>query len=343
MQKVLALLVQGKEIPPDVMRDTIHLMMSGEADPVQVGGFLSALSLKGETVGEVTAAVKAMQELALPVSLAGDEVMVDPVGTGGDGASLFNVSTASAIVAAAGGVKIAKHGNVAASSASGSADVLREAGVDVALSPEQVKACVENTGFGFMFAQAYHQAVRHVVHVRRALGHRTLFNVLGPLSNPAGVRHQVLGVFSRDWLRPMAEVARELGRKRVLVVHSRNGLDEFSVTHINDVAELKENGEVIEYALDPRELGLHHDSHDSLKVGNARESLALIEEIMKKQTPEAGFDMLSLNAAAIFYVAGVVADLQDGVLLAKSIMKDGRAWAKMQEVIRFSRSLQVSR
>lgn len=342
MQKVLALLVQGREIPPDMMREAVHLMMGGSADPVQVGAFLSAMTLKGETVSEVTAAVRAMGELAVSVPLAGDDVMVDPVGTGGDGASLFNVSTASAMVAAAGGVKIAKHGNIAASSASGSADVLREAGVELALSPEQVRACVENTGFGFMFAQAYHQAMRHVVPVRRALGHRTLFNVMGPLSNPAGVKHQVLGVFSRDWLRPMAEVARELGRKRVLAVHSRNGLDEFSVTHVNDVVELKENGDVAEYQLDPRDLGLHHHSHEALKVGNARESLALIEEIMKKQTPEVGFDMLSLNAAAIFYVAGAAADLREGVLLAQSVIKDGRAWAKLQEVAAFTRSLQVS-
>lgn len=342
MQKVLALLVQGKEIPAEMMHDTVYSMMSGEADPVQVGAFLSALTLKGETVSEVTAAVKAMRELALSVPIAGDDVLVDPVGTGGDGAGLFNVSTASAFVAAAGGVKIAKHGNIAASSASGSADVLREVGMELALSPEQVKACVEKTGFGFMFAQAYHQAMRHVVPVRRALGHRTLFNVMGPLSNPAGVKHQVLGVFSRDWLRPMAEVARSLGSKRVLVVHSRNGLDEFSVTHVNDVAELKENGEVVEYQVDPQTFGLHHHSHEALKVADARESLMLIEEIMKKQTPEVGFDMLSLNAAAILYVAGVAADLQEGVSLAKSIIQDGRAWAKMQEVVAFTRSLQVN-
>lgn len=342
MQKVLALLVQGREIPADLMHEAVHLMMSGEADPVQVGAFLSALTLKGETVAEVTAAVRAMRELALAVPLAGDGVWVDPVGTGGDGASLFNVSTASAFVAAAGGVKIAKHGNIAASSASGSADVLREMGMALHLSPDQVKACVEKTGFGFMFAQAYHQAMRHVVPVRRALGHRTLFNVMGPLSNPAGVKHQVLGVFSRDWLRPMAEVARALGSQRILVVHSRNGLDEFSVTHVNDVAELNANGEVVEYQIDPRDLGLQHHSHEALKVGNARESLALIEEIMKKQTPEVGFDMLSLNAAAILYVAGVAADMQEGVSLAKSIIQDGRAWAKMQEVVAFTRSLQAN-
>ena len=342
MQKVLALLVQGQEIPAEMMQETVRLMMSGEAEAAQIGAFLSALTLKGETVAEVTAAVKAMRELALTVPLQEGEIWVDPVGTGGDGASLFNVSTASAMVAAAGGVKIAKHGNIAASSASGSADVLREAGMELALAPEKVKACVEQTGFGFMFAQAYHQAMRHVVPVRRALGHRTLFNVMGPLSNPAGVKHQVLGVFSRDWLRPMVEVSKALGSKRVIAVHSRNGLDEFSVTHINDVVELKENGEVVEYSVDPRELGIFHHSHEALKVKNAKESLALIAEIMKKQTPEVGFDMLSLNAAAIFCVAGMAADLKEGLLLSKSIIEEGRAWAKMQEVIAFTRSLQVS-
>lgn len=342
MQDVLALLVQGREIPPAMMRDAVRLMMSGEADPVQVGGFLSALALKGETVAEVTAAVEAMRELAIPVHFTDDEVLVDPVGTGGDGANLFNVSTASAIVAAAGGVKIAKHGNVAASGTSGSADVLRAAGVVLQLEPEQVRACVARTGFGFMFAQAYHQAVRHVVPVRRALGHRTVFNVLGPLANPAGAKYQVLGVFSRDWLRPMVEVSKALGRKRVLAVHSRNGLDEFSVTHINDVVELGEDGSITEYVLDPRELGIEHHSHEALKIQSAAQSLALIEEIMKKQTPLVGFDMLALNAAAIFYVAGSVTDMREGFLLAKSVIEDGRAWAKLQEIAAFTQSLQVS-
>ncbi len=193
MKAAIDLLVRGQDVPAPMMREVMLALMQGEADPAAVGAFLTALTIKGETVAEVTAAAQVMRELAKPADLGGG-VLVDPVGTGGDGASLFNVSTAAAIVASAGGVKIAKHGNVAASSASGSADVLRQAGVVVDLEPAQVKECIAETNFGFMFAQAYHHAMRHVVPVRRAIGIRTVFNVLGPLSNPAGVKHQMLGV-----------------------------------------------------------------------------------------------------------------------------------------------------
>ena len=192
LKEAIDLLVHGQDVPPELMRSVMLALMHGEADPAAVGAFLTALTMKGETASEVTAAAQVMRELAKPADL-GEGVLVDPVGTGGDGASLFNVSTAAAVIASAGGVKIAKHGNVAASSASGSADVLRQAGVVVDLEPAQVKACIAETGFGFMFAQAYHQAMRHVVPIRRAIGIRTVFNVLGPLANPAGVKHQVLG------------------------------------------------------------------------------------------------------------------------------------------------------
>ena len=338
MKAAIDLLVRGQDLPAELMREVMLSLMRGEADPAAVGAFLTALAIKGESVAEVTAAAQVMRALANPADLGGG-VLVDPVGTGGDGASLFNVSTAAAIVAAAGGVKIAKHGNVAASSASGSADVLRQAGVVVDLEPAQVKACIAETNFGFMFAQAYHHAMRHVVPVRRAIGIRTVFNVLGPLSNPAGVKHQMLGVFSRTWLRPMVEVAQALGAERVLAVHSRNGLDEFSVTHPNDVAELRADGEIVEFMLNPADFGMNHHDHSALQVTSAADSLALIRQVFADGTPAIGFDMLALNAAAIFYVAGEVADFADGVARARAIMREGQATAQLERIAACSQRL----
>ena len=338
MKAAIDLLVRGQDVPAPMMREVMLALMQGEADPAAVGAFLTALTIKGETVAEVTAAAQVMRELAKPADLGGG-VLVDPVGTGGDGASLFNVSTAAAIVASAGGVKIAKHGNVAASSASGSADVLRQAGVVVDLEPAQVKACIEETNFGFMFAQAYHHAMRHVVPVRRAIGIRTVFNVLGPLSNPAGVKHQMLGVFSKAWLRPMVEVTRALGGERVLTVHSHNGLDEFSVTHPSDVAELRADGEIVEYTVNPADFGMNYRDHSALQVKSAADSLALIEAVFARGEPGIGFDMLALNAASIFYVAGTVAGFAEGVELARAIMRDGRATAQLRRIAACSQRL----
>ena len=338
MKAAIDLLVRGQDLPAELMREVMLSLMRGEADPAAVGAFLTALAIKGESVAEVTAAAQVMRALAKPADLGGG-VLVDPVGTGGDGASLFNVSTAAAIVAAAGGVKIAKHGNVAASSASGSADVLRQAGVVVDLEPAQVKACIAETNFGFMFAQAYHHAMRHVVPVRRAIGIRTVFNVLGPLSNPAGVKHQMLGVFSKAWLRPMVEVAHALGAERVLAVHSRNGLDEFSVTHPSDVAELRADGEIVEYVVNPADFGMHYSDHSVLQVKSAADSLALIRQVFADGTPAIGFDMLALNAAAIFYVAGEVADFADGVARARAIMREGQATAQLERIAACSQRL----
>lgn len=332
MKEALALLAAGKDLPADMMRAVVQDMMSGAADPAAVGALLMGLAIKGESVAEVTAAATVMRELAKGITLADNEILVDPVGTGGDGANLFNVSTASALLAAAGGVKIAKHGNIAASSASGSADVLREAGVVLDLAPEQVAQCVAQTGFGFMFAQAYHQAMRHVVPVRKALGIRTIFNVIGPLANPAGVRHQVLGVFAPEWLRPMAEVSRALGAQRVMVVHAQNGLDEFSVTHDTAVAELHADGSITEYCVSPQVLNLAHSSHAALQVNSAAQSLALIRDIFAGRGPTVGRDMLALNSAAIFYIAGKAADLSEGIAQAYALLDNGSALRKLEEV-----------
>lgn len=340
MKNAIGHLVAGKHLSGDVMEQCIRQMMSGEAEAVQVAAFLTALSIKGETVEEITAAAKVMRELALQVKPVRHEVMVDPVGTGGDGACLFNCSTASAVVASAGGVKIAKHGNIAASSSSGSADVLREAGVKLELKPEQVLKSIDECGFGFMYAPAFHAAMRHVAPVRRAVGIRTIYNLLGPLSNPANVKYQVLGVFSPQWLRAMVEVAKNLGAKRIIAVSADNRLDEFSVTCVNHVCELKADGRIEEYVLDPAQLGLKHDGHDALKVKNAAESLSLIKRIFTTAEPAVGFDMLALNAAAIFMVADRVSTWEDAVLLAKSVMKDGRAAAQLEKIANTSQHLE---
>ena len=228
----------------------------------------------------------------------------------------------------------------AASGASGSADVLRQAGVVVDLEPAQVKACIAETGFGFMFAQAYHQAMRHVVPVRRAIGIRTVFNVLGPLANPADVKHQVLGVFSKAWLWPMVEVARALGARRVLAVHAQNGLDEFSVTAVNNVVELRDDGIIFEHAVDPKDFGMKHADHSALRVRDAAESLALIEQVFATGAPAVGFDMLALNAAAIFLVAGAVPDLAAGVERARALMRDGSATRQLHRIAACSQRLQ---
>ncbi|MBV7434333.1 anthranilate phosphoribosyltransferase [Cardiobacteriaceae bacterium TAE3-ERU3] len=340
MKEALGLLAAKKDLPAPLMRDVVTKMMGGDADPAAIGGLLMGLALKGETVSEVSAAAEVMRSLAKEIQIdTGDDVLVDPVGTGGDGANLFNVSTASALLAAAGGVKIAKHGNIAASSSSGSADVLREAGLVLDLTPQQVAQCVQEVGFGFMFAQAYHQAMRHVVPVRRALGVRTIYNVLGPLANPAGVRHQVLGVFSKEWVRPMAEVSKSLGSKRILVVHADNGLDEFSVTHNNYVAELHEDGSISEYEVSPKAFGMNHVSHEELQVSSAAESLKLIKSIFGGGGPKVGRDMIALNTAAIFYVAGKSKDLSDGIQKAMILLDNGSALKTLDKIVAMSQRL----
>lgn len=341
MKQAIEQLVRGENLSGDQMREAIHTMMTGKADAAAIGGFLTALTIKGETVAEVTAAAEVMRRLSRHVALESDGVLVDPVGTGGDGASLFNVSTASAIIACAAGVKIAKHGNIAASSASGSADLLCEAGVVLELGPEQVAESIARCGFGFMYAPAYHAAMRHVLPVRRAIGIRTVFNVLGPLSNPAGVRHQVIGVFSDEWLCAMVHVAKQLGAQHIIAVHAQNGLDEFSVTHKNSVCELRPDGVIREYIIDPRDFDMIYDADaaNALKVANPAHSLALIRSLFAGEGPAIGRDMLALNTAAIFLVTGSVTQWADGMALAREVMADGRAAARLAEIAAVSRAL----
>lgn len=342
MKEWVALLRDGKDLDGAQMESAMRLMMSNQALFEDMTAFLSALADKGECLQEVVAAARVLREFAPAIDLStllAEGVVVDPVGTGGDGAALFNVSTAAAIMAAAAGVRVAKHGNVASSGASGSADVLREAGVCLTLSPEAVVESLKRCGFAFIFAQAYHQAMRHVAAVRRTLARRTVFNLLGPLASPARTPYQLLGVFDKRFLRLMVEAARDLGARRVIAVSSENGLDEFSVTHRNFVCMLHEDGSIVEEVLDPKDLGIFHQGHEALVVKSSAESLDLIRSVWQGKGPLVGRDMLALNAAAVLLLAGRVADFTEGLLLARDLMENGAVLSKLAEVVAVSQCL----
>src|SRR6056297_1222530 len=295
IQSAIATVTGGSDLDAAAMQAAMHQIMAGEATPAQIAGLLVGLSVKGETVEEIVAAATVMRELASGVTGL-DGPLTDIVGTGGDGASLFNISTASAFVAAAGGARIAKHGNRSVSSSSGAADVLEAAGVRLDLGAERIRAAVDTLGVGFLFAPMHHGAMRHAVEPRRDLGVRTLFNLLGPLTNPAGATRQVLGVYERRWLVLLAEALREMGSEHVLVVHSGDGLDEFSIAVPTHVAELRD-GQVSEWVFDPADVGVS-GTLDELKVADARESLARVRSALAGEAGAAR-DIVALNAGAV--------------------------------------------
>ena len=337
IQQALSALVSGQHLSHEEMTNVMRQIMTGEATSAQIGGILVALRMKGESVIEIAAAAQVMRELATPVILD-LEHLVDTCGTGGDGSHLFNVSTASAFVAAACGVKVAKHGNRSVSSSTGSADVLEAAGVHLDLTPEQVGRCVAEVGVGFMFAQAHHSAMKHAIVPRKELAMRTLFNLLGPMTNPASVKNQVVGVFDVQLCRPMAEVLQALGSEHVMVVHANDGLDEISLASPTTVAELKQ-GEIREYTLTPESLGLARQSLDGLSVASAAESLTLINEALGKRkgrNAEKAADMIALNAGSAVYVAGIAESIKEGVQMAEDAIGSGLAKAKIQELASFS-------
>jgi anthranilate phosphoribosyltransferase len=293
--------------------------------------------MRGETVEEITAAASVMRELVTPVAIS-HEYLVDTCGTGGDSSGTFNISTASAFVAAAAGARVAKHGNRSVSSKSGSADVLETAGINLELTADQVARCINELGVGFLFAQKHHNAMKHAIGPRRELGIRTVFNLLGPLTNPAGAPNQVLGVFAKDWVRPIAEVLQKLGSRHVLVVHSADGLDEISIAAPTYVAEVKE-GVVREYLLNPEDLGLRTAPLDELKVSTSAESLAMIRRALSNQ-PSVASDIVALNAGAAIYVAGLAHSHAEGIEQAKAVMADGSALARLQQLAQFSQQFQ---
>lgn len=324
-------LIAREDLAGAEMLDLMRAVMTGALTPAQIAGAIVALRCKGETVTELAAAATVMRELSTRVPLAGVDHLVDTCGTGGDGAHTFNISTASAFVAAAAGAHVAKHGGRSVSSKCGSADVLEALGVDVNMTPERVARAIKEIGVGFMFAPNHHSAMKHAAPVRRELGVRTLFNLLGPMTNPAGAPNQVLGVFDRALVRKLAEVLRELGSRHVLVVHSADGLDELSLAGVTFVAELKD-GEISEYALQPQDFGLVHCRSEDLAVADVEEAkLRLLRALDDEDTPER--DIVAFNAGAAIYVAGQAASLQEGVDKAREVLRSGKAKAKLRALI----------
>ncbi len=335
IKQAISQVMAGNSLDRGAMTSVMSQIMTGEATPAQIGGFLVALTQKGETVDEITGAAEVMRKLATRVDID-VPVLVDTCGTGGDGASLFNVSTASAFVVAAAGGFVAKHGNRSITSSTGSADVLEAAGVNLNLSAEQVAKCVANIGVGFMFAPAHHSAMKHAIGPRKELGLRTIFNVLGPLTNPAGTKRQVLGVYDKNLCRPLAEVLKALGSEHVMVVSADDGLDEISLAVNTHVAELKE-GVVSEYELYPGMCdGIAQQNLDGLKVDSAQASLELIKGLFSNDSDaraQKASDMVAINAGAALYVAGISDSYTEGVLLAQDTLASGLAGEKLKELV----------
>ena len=333
IQAHLQKLLNRQNLCADEMHDVMRAMMQGQLSNAQIAGFLIALRCKGEAIEEITAAVEVLRELANPVPVSGAHV-IDTCGTGGDGANTFNISTTAAFVVAAAGGKVAKHGNRSVSSCCGSADVLEAAGINLDLSAQQVAECVNQIGVGFLFAAKHHSAVRHTVNARKEMGVRTLFNLIGPLSNPANAPHQLIGVFDKQWLVPVAEVLKRLGSRHVLVVHAQDGLDEISIAAPTDVAELKHD-EVKTYSITPEQFGLQRASLCSLAITNAQNSLDIIRQVLNNQSGPAR-DIVVLNAGAAIYAADLVSTLDQGIDRAQQVLADGSALGKFEALIAFS-------
>jgi anthranilate phosphoribosyltransferase len=337
IKQALTYCLEGQDLDAGEMQSVMHFLMSGQATDAQIGGLLMALRMKGETTEEIAAAAHVMRELSSQVQLSDRTHLVDTCGTGGDGANIFNVSTATAFVAAAAGAKVAKHGNRSVSSKSGSADLLETAGVNLNLTANQVASCIESIGVGFMFAPAHHGAMKHVIQARRDLGVRTLFNLLGPLTNPAHAPFQVLGVYDSDLLLPFAEVLKQLGSEHVMVVHAEDGLDEISVTGPTHVAELR-YGEIRNWTIDPIEYDMHHPTLEPLVVESAEQSLMRIRQAFDNQDGPAK-DIICLNAGAALFVSGVVSSYAEGVMLAKQTISAGLAKQKFDQFIQFTQAI----
>jgi anthranilate phosphoribosyltransferase len=335
IQSAIRAVVERHDLSGDEMTTVMETIMSGAATPAQIGGFLIGLRMKGETIEEIAAAARVMRELCTKVE-AHVGHLVDTCGTGGDGAHTFNISTASALVAAAAGAKVAKHGNRSVSSKSGSADVLEAGGVNLDLTPEQVAACIEKIGVGFLFAPRHHGAMKHAIAPRREMGVRTIFNLLGPLTNPAGARNQVVGVWGKDWVTPLAEVLARLGSHHVMVVNAEDGMDEISIASPTHVAELKD-GAITRYVITPEEFGIMRADVASLVVTSPKQSLSLLCAVLD-DTPGPATDIVALNAGAAIYVAGIEPTLEQGVRKAQAVIASGAAREKLAALINFTQN-----
>ena len=336
INQAIKAVIEKKNLNESDMLDVMNSIMTGQTTDAQIGAFLVGLSMKGETIEEITASAKVMRSLATPVEIKSNKYLVDTCGTGGDGLGLFNISTASAFVVAAAGGKVAKHGNRSISSKSGSADVLESAGVNLNLSPSLISECIAQIGVGFMFAPAHHSAMKHAIGPRKELAVRTIFNVLGPLTNPAKAPNQVMGVYDKNLIEPIANVLKELGSRHVMVVHSDDGLDELSIADKTYVAELK-NGNVSTYSVHPEDFGLPLGDLKDIRADNADASLALITEAFSGRNGTAK-NIISLNAGAAIYVSGLTTSLQSGIDRANQVLSDGSSQKKLDEYIKISNS-----
>ena len=331
-QDALTRVIEHREIFHDEMLDLMRQIMKGEMSPLMVAAILTGLRVKKETVGEITAAAQVMREMSTRIEIPNSANLVDIVGTGGDGAHTFNISTTSMFVAAAAGAKVAKHGGRSVSSSSGSADVLEALGANIMLTPAQVAECLEKTGIGFMFAPNHHSAMKNVAPIRREMGVRTIFNILGPLTNPASAPNTLLGVFHPDLVGILVRVMERLGAKHVMVVYGKDGMDEISLGAATMVGELKD-GKVSEYEIHPEDFGLQMSSNRSLRVENSAESQEMIYATLAN-TPGTARDIVVLNAGTALYVANVAESIQQGITLARDAIASGAARARLDEFVR---------
>lgn len=335
MPAAIRAVTERRDLSGAEMDAVMRLIMTGGATPAQIGGFLVGLRMKGETVDEIAAAAQVMRDLAEKVEVAPDH-LVDTCGTGGDGARTFNISTASAFVVAAAGGRVAKHGNRSVSSRCGSADALEAAGVRLDLTPAQVARCIDEVGVGFMFAPRHHGAMKHAIGPRREMGVRTLFNLLGPLTNPAAAPNQVIGVFAREWLQPLARVLGKLGSRHVLVVHSEDGMDEISLGAPTHIAELRHN-DVTLYTITPGQFGFTPAASTALVVEDAMHSIAIVKDVLDGK-PGVASDVVALNAGAAIYVAGLTETLAAGVGKARAVLASGEGRVRLDELVRLTNS-----
>lgn len=332
--RTLTRVIERHDLTHDEMRELMQSIMSGELTEAQISAILVAMRMKVETVTEIAAASQVMRERSTKVPVTNNAHLIDTCGTGGDGIQTFNISTASALVSAAAGARVAKHGGRSVSSTCGSADVLEKLGVNVSLKPDQVAHCVDSIGVGFMFAPNHHSGMKHAAPVRREIAVRTLFNLLGPLTNPAGAQNQVLGVFHQSLTAKLAQVLGELGSRHVLVVHGADGMDEISISEGTYVAELKD-GKVREYTVHPGDFGLPSAPVDLLRVANIDEACEKLLGVLDNETG-APRDIVQLNAGAAIYVAGLAASLKEGIAKADRAIASGAAKEKLQQLIEFS-------
>ncbi|NHC02523.1 anthranilate phosphoribosyltransferase [Acinetobacter sp. 187] len=341
MQQALNNITKNIELTQAQMEDVMRIIMNGEATEAQIGALMMGLRLKGESIDEITAAARVMREFAIKIDVSDVPYLVDIVGTGGDGQNLFNVSTASAFVIAAAGATIAKHGNRGVSTKSGSSDLLEKAGINLDLDMKQTERCIREMGVGFLFAPNHHKAMKYAVGPRKELGIRSIFNLLGPLTNPAGVKRLVIGVFSQELCRPIAEVMKQLGAEHVMVVHSKDGLDEISLASTTYVAELK-NGEVTEWEITPEHVDIESQTLVGLMIEDSVQSFELIKNALgknKSANGEKAANMIALNAGAGIYVSGLTTSYKQGVALAHDIIYGGQALEKLSVLSEFTKTI----